>query len=142
MAIRGKFRDITRSSMGIESKDIITFDFPINVLSSKKLNVLVLGFSGKFSPEDHKSFVETKQEYREKVIEEVGIGAALGNIDFIFQSKEDETVINGTEIIYPDGITKDRFFMAINGLLGFYKYAIYTLKKYNISPPKVESFGT
>lgn len=131
----------TNFILTIKSKGKSIHNIPLNVISSKVQEGLVLGFTAKFKDEDHKSFLGTDKKHRQEMLEELGAGAGLSTSGFIFTSNSKGTIFRGTKMIYPDGITKDRFFMTIAGLSGYYKYLIHILKKYKFAPPKEDSFG-
>lgn len=118
-----------------------TENFPIKVISSKGQEGLVLAFTARLEDQDNKLFLATDKKYRQEMLEELGAGAALSTTTFIFTSNTKETLFRGTKKIYDDGITKDRFFISVAGLRGYYKYILHILKKYKFAPPKEDNFG-
>ncbi len=131
----------TNFILTIKSKEKSILNFPINVISSKEPEGLVLGFTGRIIGEDNKSFLGTDKKYREKMLEELAGRAGLSKLSFIYSSNTNETRLRGTKAIYPKDITKDTFFMAISTLIDYREYLHYVFKKYKFSRPKVDGYG-
>jgi hypothetical protein len=131
----------TNFILTIKSKEKSILNFPINVASSKKPEVLILGFTGIVKGADNRSFLGTDKEYREKMLEELADRARLSNLRFFYSSNSDETRLRGMTVILPNEITKDRFFRAISSLTEYRKYLHHTFKKYKFARPTIDNYG-
>ena len=131
----------TNFILTIKSKEKSILNFPINVASSKKPEVLILGFTGIVKGADNRSFLGTDKEYREKMLEELADRARLSNLRFFYSSNSDETRLRGMKVILPNEITKDRFFRAISSLTEYRKYLHHTFKKYKVTRPTIDNYG-
>jgi hypothetical protein len=131
----------TNFILTMKAKDTSVLNFPIRVISPKKPEGLVLGFTGWIRGEDNKSFRGTDINYIEKMYQELWDRANLSNLEFSSESRKEETRLRTTKGFYVHEITKENFLMTISELTEFRKYMHSTFKKYKLTKPKEDFYG-